>query len=167
LIPRRIASFEVPFHASRIAAWTAMLFPLLAAFSMTVVTVLWWMRRLTTHYGLPMPVITEVCGLDELRALWPRQPFRFGAGRRPFLNLLVLMQSQAPPFETCEDGHRVAPPTGRAERPATPRSSRSASAVQDGNLSRFMCWFTVAASDAALRLPRGEALADLLLLVRG
>jgi hypothetical protein len=53
--------------------------------------------------GLAMPVITEVCGLDELRALWPRQPFRFGAGPRPFLNLLVLMQSQAPPFETCQD----------------------------------------------------------------
>jgi hypothetical protein len=44
LIPRRIASFEVRFHASLIAAWTSMLFPLLAAFSMTVVTVLWWMR---------------------------------------------------------------------------------------------------------------------------
>jgi len=112
-----------------------------------------------------MPVITEVCGLDELRALWPREPFRFGAGPRPFRNLMVLMQSQAPPFETCEDGHRVAPPTGRAERPATPRSKRSASAARDGNLLPFICWFTVAASDAALRVPRREALADLLLLV--
>ena len=105
-----------------------------------------------------MPVITEVCGLDELRALWPREPFRFGAGPRPFRNLMVLMQSQAPQFETCEDGHRVVPPTGRAERPATPRSNRSASAAQGGNLSRVMCWFTVAASDAALRLPAARRL---------
>ena len=50
-----------------------------------------------------MPVITEVCGLDELRALWPGQPFRFGAGPRQFFNLLVLMRSQAPPSETGED----------------------------------------------------------------
>jgi len=61
-----------------------------------------------------MPVITEVCGLDELRAFmaWPALP----AGPRPFFNLLVLMRSQAPPSETCEDVIEWHPPTGRAER---------------------------------------------------